>query len=79
MPCCSTSCSPPRRPGRERDRALVTLDEALWLDPNVTEPLSVLPCLRPYPDEAMGGYPLGPLVSSVRNDGPELVRPLAGS
>ena len=77
MPCCSTSCSPPRRPGRERDRALVTLDEALWLDPDVTDPRAVLPWLRPYPAEAMEGYPVSPLVSSVQNDGPELVRPLA--
>ena len=36
----------------------------------------MLPCLRPYPAEAMDGYPVTPLVSSVRNDGPELVRPL---
>ena len=43
----------------------------------MTEPLSVLPCLRPYPAEAMEGYPVALLVSSVRNDGPELVRPLA--
>ena len=62
------------------DRMPVILDpdeEALWLDPDVADPVAVLPCLRPYPAEAMEGYPVAPLVSSVRNDGPELVRPLA--
>ncbi len=44
-----------------------------------TGPLAVLPCLRPYPAETMDGYPVSPLVSSVRNDGPELVRPLTSA
>ena len=43
---------------------------------DVTDPLTVLSCLRPCPAEAMEGYTVGPLVSCVRNDGPELVRPL---
>ena len=51
-------------------------DEALWLDPDVTDPSAALPCLRPYPAELMEGYTVASLVSSVRNDGPELVRPL---
>ena len=54
-------------------------DEALWLDPDVTDPLALLPCLRPYPAEATDGYTVPPLVSSVRNDGPELVRPLSSA
>ena len=54
-------------------------EEALWLDPGVTDPPAVLPCLRPYPAEAMDGYTVAPLVSSVRNDGPELVRPLTSA
>ena len=41
-----------------------------------TGPLAVLPCLRPYPAEAMDGYTVTSLVSSVRNDEPELVRRL---
>ena len=40
---------------------------------------AVLPCLRPYPAEAMDGYTVAPLVSSERNDGPELVRLLSAS
>ncbi len=64
------------------DRMPVILDaedEALWLDPDVTDATAALPWLRPYPAEAMEGFPVSPLVSSVRNDGPELVRPLAVS
>ena len=48
-------------------------------DPGVFDPLAVLPCLRPYPAEAMEDYAVSPLVSSVRNDGPELVRPLSSA
>ena len=51
-------------------------DEALWFDPAVTDPMAVLPYPRPYRAEAMEGYPVSPLVSLVRNDGPELVRRL---
>ena len=47
-------------------------------DPGVFDPLAVLPCLCPYAAQAMEGYTVGLLVSSVRNDGPGLVRPLAG-
>ena len=53
--------------------------EALWRDPDVTDQLAVLSYLRPYPAEAMDGYTVSPLVSSVRNDGPELVRPLTSA
>ena len=66
----SGRCPDRRGNGRGED------DEALWLDPDVTDPPAVLPCLRPYPAEAMESYAVAPLVSSVRNDGPELVRPL---
>ena len=51
-------------------------DEATWLDPTEGDPLAVLPALRAYPAERMEAYSVAPLVSSVRNDGPELVRPV---
>jgi putative SOS response-associated peptidase YedK len=54
---------------------LEVADEPLWLDPSATDPRTVLPCLRPLPAERMEAFPVGPLVSSVRNDGPELIRP----
>ena len=43
------------------------------------DPPSEPPCLRPSSAEMMQGYPVTPLISSVRNDGPALVRPLAVS
>jgi putative SOS response-associated peptidase YedK len=52
--------------------------EALWLDPAVTDPAAALACLRPLPGERMEMYPVGPGVSSTRNDGPQLVLPLDG-
>jgi putative SOS response-associated peptidase YedK len=61
------------------DRMPVILDpeiEALWLDPSVTDAGIVLGCLEPYPAAVMEAYPVASLVSSVRNDGPDLVEPL---
>jgi putative SOS response-associated peptidase YedK len=37
----------------------------------------VQPLLVPYPDELMEAYPVGPAVGNVRNDGPELILPVA--
>jgi putative SOS response-associated peptidase YedK len=42
--------------------------ESLWLEPSVTEPEAVLPCLSAFPAERMGAYPVSPLVSSPRNE-----------
>jgi putative SOS response-associated peptidase YedK len=54
-------------------------DEALWLDPAVTDPQPALACLRPYPADRMDAYRVGRLVSDARQEGPELVRPLAAT
>ena len=51
--------------------------EADWLDPALEDPAAALACLQPVPAERMEAYPVGPGVSSVRNDGPQLVLPLA--
>jgi putative SOS response-associated peptidase YedK len=50
-------------------------DEALWLDPAVTNPDQLLHLLRPYPAEAMAAYEVSPLVNSFQNDGAELIQP----
>jgi putative SOS response-associated peptidase YedK len=52
-------------------------DEALWLDRDITDPAEVLPYLQPYPAAEMEAYPVSSLVSSVRNDRPELIEPVA--
>lgn len=62
------------------DRMPVILDpdaEARWLDPRVTDPARVLPCLRPLPAEGMEAYPVSTLVSSPDNEGAQLVEPVA--
>jgi putative SOS response-associated peptidase YedK len=50
-------------------------DEALWLNPGLTVPIKVLPCVRPYPSERMEAIPVSTLVSSPDNEGPELIEP----
>jgi putative SOS response-associated peptidase YedK len=52
--------------------------EAAWLDPELTAPDAVMGYLQPYPAEEMRAYPVSSVVSSVWNDGPELIRPLDG-
>ena len=42
-----------------------------WLDPTQQEAGELVPLLRPYPADALRAYPVGPLVSNPRNDGPE--------
>jgi putative SOS response-associated peptidase YedK len=50
----------------------------LWLDPAVDRAADVLPLLVPFSDDVLTAEPVAPLVNDVRNDGPELIRPLAG-
>lgn len=53
-------------------------DEALWLDRAMTDSGAVMACLRPYPPDLMETWPVGTLVNSADNDGPELLARLAG-
>jgi putative SOS response-associated peptidase YedK len=66
--------------GKIHDRMVVCLPEEVWdtwLDPNVgAEEAAKL--LVPLPSERMRAYPVTKLVSNVRNEGPELLEPLAG-
>jgi putative SOS response-associated peptidase YedK len=48
-------------------------DYAKWLDPSPQTPDSLLPLLKPYPDEQMNAYPVSTLVNKPENDIPELV------
>ena len=52
-------------------------DEGRWTDARVTDPATVLPCLRPLPAGRMEGYPVSTLVSSPGNEGPRLVHPVS--
>lgn len=52
-------------------------DEAEWLDPAVRDDGIVERLLGPYPAEAMAATPVSTVVNNARNDGPELVEPIA--
>jgi putative SOS response-associated peptidase YedK len=61
------------------DRMPVILPKAAWaawLDPGA-QVRDLQPLLAPYPAELMAMHPIGPAVGNVRNDGPELILPLA--
>ena len=48
-----------------------------WLDPTLTDPHAAQALLRVDGGERVRTYEVAPLVNSVRNDGPELLLPLA--
>jgi putative SOS response-associated peptidase YedK len=50
--------------------------EAVWIDPLLSDPSAVLACLRPFPAEELITFPVSRLVSDVRNEGPRLIEPL---
>jgi putative SOS response-associated peptidase YedK len=61
------------------ERMPVILDRAhfaAWLDP-LTPPPVLHELLRPCPPERIALHPVAPLVGNVRNEGPELVAPVA--
>ncbi len=52
--------------------------EAGWLDRDLTDPGVVVSFLRPYDADKMDAYSVSTRVSSLRNDGPDLIVPLDG-
>jgi putative SOS response-associated peptidase YedK len=63
------------------DRMPVMLDEAdwaVWLDPRPADNGELLAMLEPRDEPELALTPVSRLVNNVRNDGPELVVPLAG-
>jgi putative SOS response-associated peptidase YedK len=51
-------------------------DEETWLNPDISEPAQLLPLLKSYPDEKMETWAVGEEARNVRNDYPELIKPL---
>lgn len=51
-------------------------DEDKWLNPDTTEPEHLEKYLTQYPQELMEAYPVSTLVSSPKNNFPELLKPL---
>ena len=51
---------------------------ARWLDPSPPDRGELLGLLQPTDDVALRVYPVRRLVNDVRQDGPDLIVPLAG-
>jgi putative SOS response-associated peptidase YedK len=65
--------------GEWHDRMPVILqkeDEDTWLNPDISEPAQLLPLLKSYPAEKMETWPVGDEARNVRNDYPELLKPV---
>ena len=61
------------------ERMPVILDrdvEMRWLDPDLENGPAALAYLQPVPPERFEAFPVSSLVSSPRNDGPELIQPV---
>jgi putative SOS response-associated peptidase YedK len=64
-------------PIHERMPVILERDaEAEWLDPDLEDGRTALSYLRPVPPERFEFYPVSSLVSSARNEGPELIEPV---
>ncbi|HYO32519.1 MAG TPA: SOS response-associated peptidase [Nocardioidaceae bacterium] len=62
----------------DRMPMLVERDQyGVWLDPTLTAPQDVREVLVPAAPGRLRAYPVSTAVNSVRNNGPELVQPLA--
>ena len=53
--------------------------QALWLDPLTEDTTNLEPLLIPAPEEFLTSHPVSETVNSVRNQGSELILPLASS
>jgi putative SOS response-associated peptidase YedK len=68
------------KPIHDRMPVILTREgEAVWLDPTIQDPGSLLPLLNPYPAEDMEWYPVSTSVNNPAHDGPECVQHLHGS
>lgn len=66
--------------GRIHDRMPLSVepqDRAHWLDPEITDVDDLAALLVPAAPGRLDAYPVSTVVNSVRNDGPDLIRPLA--
>ena len=65
--------------GEFHDRMPVILqreEEDTWLNPDISEPAHLLPLLKSYPAEKMETWSVGDAARNVRNDYPELIKPI---
>ncbi|HWU31300.1 MAG TPA: SOS response-associated peptidase family protein, partial [Marmoricola sp.] len=66
--------------GQIHERMPLMLDRAsydAWLDPTITNVAEVSALLRPAAPGLLTAFPVSSLVSNVKNNGPELIEPIA--
>ena len=74
----TTAANPLLRPLHDRMPVILPREaEEEWVSLDVTDPLQVERLLQPYPEERIDLWPVGPAVGNVRNNGAELVEPVA--
>ena len=56
---------------------LKPVDYPLWLDPAITQALTIKPLLQPYPAEEMAAWRVSTRVNNARQEYPGLIEPLA--
>jgi putative SOS response-associated peptidase YedK len=52
-------------------------DHARWLDPNLSDPGEIAELLVPYPADEMRAYPVSMRINNAKNEGAELIQPVA--
>ena len=55
---------------------LSPIEFAPWLDPEISDPVVLLPMLDQYPADEMTAFPVSTRVNSVKNDSLELIVPI---
>ena len=71
--------APNEQLGWLHDRMPVVVPDAAWdrwLDPALADPAELLGLFEPSDEIGLSTWPVSALVNNVRNDGPELVRPM---
>lgn len=64
------------RPIHDRMPVILTREaEAVWLDPTIQEPASLLPLLTPYPSDEMECFAVDTLVNNPAHETPECIAP----
>jgi putative SOS response-associated peptidase YedK len=82
LTCTVLTCEPNKSVGELHDRMPVILDEADWAKWLGEEPATneeLLDLLRPRPNQAIKIWPVDNRVGSVRNNGPNLMVPVAAA
>jgi putative SOS response-associated peptidase YedK len=51
-------------------------DQETWLNPDIVEPVKLLPLLKPYPAKKMAEWQVNGEARNPRNDNPAVIEPV---